>query len=74
MAKQLSAPIPTRTLDVAMFKTPAGMPSSEFKRELENQLLEVSQFMAGVGVEAGLENRIPIAHWHEDEFKVDLHR
>lgn len=55
-----------------MFQTPAGLPSSAFKQELESQLLEVSQFMTGQAAETSRGNRILISHWNEDRFNVLL--
>ena len=71
MARTYSTPTVARALDAAMFLTPAGLPATEFKRELEHRLIDACQFASGRGI-VPRKNVVRIKTWEDRQFWIGL--
>ena len=69
MARTFSHSTPTRALDVAMFTTPAGLPATAFKQELEDRLIQECQFKSGM-IRERRSGIIPMRLWEQSRFRV----
>ncbi len=71
MARTFSNPTVVRALDAAMFQAPVGLPSAQFKQELEHRLMDECHFTTGF-VGARQLDRVRLGVWEVHGFRVLL--
>ncbi len=73
MARTFANPTVTRALDAVMFMTPVGLPSTLFKQELEDRLMNECQFNVGMIFDRR-HDVLQIRSWEQSQFSLQLKR